>query len=127
MVRALHGGTGAADPFVQAHLRDFVFLDPGQLLDGGRNRHSVRLLGEAAIHISEMAIARNDNPGNAGGVFYMDIIGPLLLITLLAYSGSYRSTAQARTQTSQHLSGVEVPVRRSPRIQHPTYRRSITE
>ena len=46
---------------------------------------SIWLLGAAAIHVSEMVGAGNYNPGNAGVVFYMDIIGPALLIILLAY------------------------------------------
>ena len=55
---------------------------------------SIWLLGAAAIHVSEMATAGNYNPGNAGVVFYMDIIGPLLLIALLIYS---RHAGRART------------------------------
>ncbi len=47
---------------------------------------SIWLLGAAAIHVREMVTEGNYNPGNAGVIFYMDIIGPLLLITLLAYS-----------------------------------------
>ncbi len=47
---------------------------------------SVWLLGAAVIHVSEMVGAGNYNPGNAGVVFYMDIIGPLFLMVLLAYS-----------------------------------------
>lgn len=47
---------------------------------------SVWLLGAATIHVIEMVTAGNYNPGNAGVIFYMDIIGPLFLIVLLAYS-----------------------------------------
>jgi hypothetical protein len=57
---------------------------------------SVWLLGAATIHVVEMVNANNYNPGNAGLIFYMDIIGPLLLIALLLYS---RSAVQARVQT----------------------------
>jgi hypothetical protein len=57
---------------------------------------SVWLLGAATIHVVEMVNANNYNPGNAGLIFYMDIIGPLLLIALLLYS---RSAGQARVQT----------------------------
>jgi uncharacterized protein DUF6790 len=46
---------------------------------------SIWLLGAAAIHLSEMVGAGNYNPGNAGVVFYTDILGPALLIMLLAY------------------------------------------
>ena len=55
---------------------------------------SIWLLGAAAIHVREIVDAGNYNPGNAGVVFYMDIIGPLLLIALLLYTGSYRSSAK---------------------------------
>lgn len=47
---------------------------------------SVWLLGAAVIHVSEMVGESNYNPGNAGVIFYMDIIGPLFLLVLLAYS-----------------------------------------
>jgi hypothetical protein len=47
---------------------------------------SIWLLGAAAIHVREIVGEGNYNPGNAGVVFYMDIIGPLLLIALLIYS-----------------------------------------
>jgi hypothetical protein len=47
---------------------------------------SIWLLGAAAIHVREMVDEANYNPGNAGIVFYMDIIGPVLLIALLIYS-----------------------------------------
>jgi hypothetical protein len=46
---------------------------------------SIWLLGAAAIHVVEIVNEGNYNPGNAGLIFYMDIIGPLILIVLLAY------------------------------------------
>jgi hypothetical protein len=46
---------------------------------------SIWLLGAAAIHVVEIVNEGNYNPGNAGLIFYMDIISPLLLIVLLAY------------------------------------------
>ncbi|MCA1717845.1 MAG: hypothetical protein LC781_13860 [Actinobacteria bacterium] len=55
---------------------------------------SVWLLGAAAIHVREMAAEGSYNPGNAGVVFYMDIIGPALLIALLIYS-QYTDRARA--------------------------------
>lgn len=54
---------------------------------------SIWLLGAAAIHVKEM-VEGNYNPGNAGVIFYMDIIGPLLLIALLVYS---RHAGRAQT------------------------------
>jgi hypothetical protein len=65
---------------------------------------SVWLLGAAAIHVSEMVGADNYNPGNAGVIFYMDIIGPLLLISLLVYS---RYAGRDRAE----LADTERPVR----------------
>jgi hypothetical protein len=47
---------------------------------------SIWLLGAAAIHVREMMGEGNYNPGNAGTVFYMDIISPVLLMALLIYS-----------------------------------------
>jgi hypothetical protein len=61
---------------------------------------SVWLLGAAAIHVLEMMTAGNYNPGNAGLIFYLDIISPLLLIALLVYTGLYKQpTGQARVRT----------------------------
>ncbi len=64
---------------------------------------SVWLLGAAAIHVREIVATGNYNPGNAGLIFYMDIIGPLLLIVLLAYTGLYKLTNQARTTRTERL------------------------
>jgi hypothetical protein len=44
---------------------------------------SVFLLGEAVGHVRQMTVAGNIAPGNAGVPFYMDVICPLLAITLL--------------------------------------------
>ncbi len=60
---------------------------------------SIWLLGAAAIHVREMMVAGNYNPGNAGLIFYMDIIGPLLLIALLIYTGLHKPARQARAPT----------------------------
>jgi hypothetical protein len=61
---------------------------------------SIWLLGAAAIHVVEMRTAGNYNPGNAGLIFYTDIIGPLLLIALLVYTGLYKQpTGRARVRT----------------------------
>jgi disulfide bond formation protein DsbB len=45
---------------------------------------SVFLLGDAIGHIREMTEANNFAPGNAGLPFYMDVICPVLAITLVA-------------------------------------------
>ena len=44
---------------------------------------SVFLWGAAIGHIREMVTAKNFNPGNAGVVFYMDLLIPALLYVLL--------------------------------------------
>jgi hypothetical protein len=52
---------------------------------------SIFLLGDAAGHIREMAVAGNFAPGNAGVPFYMDVICPALAITLLIIAIRERS------------------------------------
>ena len=56
---------------------------------------SIWLLGAAVIHLVEIATASNYNPGNAGLIFYLDILSPLLLIVLLVY---YDFAGQTRTR-----------------------------
>jgi hypothetical protein len=63
---------------------------------------SIWLLGAAAIHVREMVGEGNYNPGNAGVVFYMDIIGPLLLIALLIYSRRAERTRTGLTGEQRH-------------------------
>ncbi len=41
---------------------------------------SIFLLGDAIGHVRNMLTTLNFAPGNAGAVFYLDIIGPLLSI-----------------------------------------------
>ena len=42
------------------------------------------LLGDALGHVRQMIVAGNFEPGNAGVPFFMDMICPVLAITLLA-------------------------------------------
>ena len=44
---------------------------------------SIFLLGDAIGHVHQMLAAGNFAPGNAGAPFYLDIIAPLLAMTLL--------------------------------------------
>ena len=44
---------------------------------------SIFLLGAAAGHVRQMIVARNFAPGNAGVIFYMDIVIPLAGLILL--------------------------------------------
>ena len=46
---------------------------------------SVWKLGAVAVHIREIVVAGNYSPGNAGILFYMGIVVPLILIALLVY------------------------------------------
>ena len=66
---------------------------------------SIWLLGAATIHVVEMVNEGNYNPGNAGLVFYMDIVGPLLLIALLAYPGF----TGPRSRHEREPAGMEPP------------------
>jgi hypothetical protein len=51
---------------------------------------SVFLLGDAVGHIKQMVTAGNFAPGNAGVPFFMDLICPLLAITLVWLSARQR-------------------------------------
>ncbi|GJG89522.1 hypothetical protein tb265_47030 [Gemmatimonadetes bacterium T265] len=44
---------------------------------------SIFLLGDAVGHVRQMIVAGNFAPGNAGVPFYMDVIAPVLGLTLL--------------------------------------------
>jgi hypothetical protein len=46
---------------------------------------SVWWLGDAVVHIRDIVVAANYAPNNAGVTFYMDILMPLILISLLVY------------------------------------------
>ncbi|VTZ24057.1 conserved membrane hypothetical protein [Methylocella tundrae] len=48
--------------------------------------NAIFLLGDAAGHVRQMIAAGNFAPGNAGPVFYLDIILPLASIALLLMS-----------------------------------------
>ena len=50
---------------------------------------SLFLLGAAAGHIYQMVTEHNFAPGNAGIIFYMDIIIPLVGFVLLALQHRY--------------------------------------
>src|SRR5215210_4764615 len=58
---------------------------------------AIWLLGAATIHLKEIVVAGNYNPGNGGLVFILDILSPLLLIVLLIYTGLHKKqlTGQA--------------------------------
>ena len=45
--------------------------------------------------------AGNYNSGNVGLIFYMDIIGPLILIVLVVYTGLYKPTSQIPTDKTE--------------------------
>ncbi len=54
---------------------------------------SISLLGDAAGHLHQMLVAGNFAPGNAGTVFYLDIIAPLLAIVLWGLAWREQSEA----------------------------------
>jgi len=56
---------------------------------------SVFLLGDAIGHVHQMMVAGNFAPGNAGLPFYMDIICPVLAITLLVIATGDRNAASS--------------------------------
>ncbi len=51
--------------------------------------NAVILLGAATVHVQEMRKTRNFNPGNAGTVFYWDILAPLAHLGLLSLLGRH--------------------------------------
>jgi Family of unknown function (DUF6790) len=53
--------------------------------------NAVFLLGDAVGHVHQMLSAGNFAPGNAGLVFYLDIVLPLLTIVLLYAAGRGRA------------------------------------
>ncbi len=59
--------------------------------------NAIFLLGDAAGHVHQMIVAGNFAPGNAGPVFYLDIILPLVTAVLLATSADDREGSQATT------------------------------
>src|SRR5271155_348984 len=56
---------------------------------------AIFLLGDAVGHVKQMLIAGNFAPGNAGVPFYMDIICPLLSITLLIIAKRQKSAVHS--------------------------------
>jgi hypothetical protein len=48
---------------------------------------SIYMLGAAAGHVRSMIRERNFAPGNAGYIFWYDVLAPILLITLYALTG----------------------------------------
>jgi hypothetical protein len=51
---------------------------------------SVFLLGAALVHREDMRKRRNFHPGNAGIIFYMDIIVPLLTLVVILLATPWR-------------------------------------
>jgi hypothetical protein len=51
---------------------------------------SIFLLGDAVGHVRDMTVAGNFAPGNAGVPFYMDVICPVLAISLLIFAARER-------------------------------------
>ena len=68
-------GLGCAG-FLSIWFRGAYFLGPGIV-------GSLLYLGAAFVHFRELKSKGNLNPGNAGPVFYIDIVAPILVITML--------------------------------------------
>lgn len=62
------------------------------------------LLGAAAVHAREMIVARNFAPGNAGVVFYTDILIPVIGLTLLGMEHQKLKIAGASASSRATLS-----------------------
>jgi hypothetical protein len=58
--------------------------------------HAIFMLGAAAVHTREMVKEKNFEPGNAGAVFYYDILAPLVHLGLLSV---YAQAEPRRRQT----------------------------
>jgi hypothetical protein len=63
---------------------------------------SVWWLGDAVVHIRSIVVSANYAPNNAGVTFYLDILVPLILITLLAY---YQRVNRQEEQERIHSRG----------------------
>jgi hypothetical protein len=49
---------------------------------------SIFLLGAAAGHVKQMIVAKSFAPGNAGAVFFADVVVPIVLIVVyVTYDG----------------------------------------
>jgi hypothetical protein len=57
---------------------------------------SIFLLGDAVGHVEQMLVTGNFAPGNAGVPFYMDIVCPLLAITLVVLASRSTDVRTAR-------------------------------
>ena len=75
-------GLGLAS-FLSIWLRGSYFLAPA--IAG-----SFIYLGAAFVHAREIVKKGNFNPGNAGPVFYIDIIAPILVIVMLILYAPWR-------------------------------------
>jgi len=61
---------------------------------------SLFLLGAAGVHVHHMMTAGNFAPGNAGVIFYTDLLIPIIGFVLLGLQCRYERDAQTRQQAS---------------------------
>src|SRR4051812_44871512 len=61
---------------------------------------SLFLLGAAGVHVHHMITAGNFAPGNAGVIFYTDILIPIIGFGLLGLQQRHERDAQTRQQAS---------------------------
>lgn len=64
------------------------------------------LLGAAGTHIADMLKAHNFAPGNAGVIFYTDILLPILGFVLLWLQRRYARESSSATTPSGEMSGL---------------------
>lgn len=65
------------------------------------------LLGAAAGHIYQMVVARNFAPGNAGVIFYTDIVIPVIGFVLLWLQHRYQRESSASEEFSDEVFSTE--------------------
>ena len=67
---------------------------------------SVWWLGDAVVHIRSIVVDANYAPDNAGVTFYLDILVPVLLITLLVYYLNAKRHEQGMSPTDPPMGQV---------------------
>ena len=73
---------------------------------------SISLLGDAAGHVHQMLAAGNFAPGNAGTVFYIDILAPLLAIMLWGFARrEQRGYDERRNRPGRPIADREIALR----------------
>jgi hypothetical protein len=72
-------------------------LDMGSIWTTGGLGPAMFLLGAVGVHVYSMIVAHNYAPGNAGVVFYTDILIPIIGFVLLRLQHRYERQNAAAT------------------------------